>query len=111
MSIIRTTTTTGVTEIPPPPLETTLMLAGRMPALGQVRFRFSVPRATQARLEVLDVTGRRVRNIDLGRQAAGWHDVRWEGDAEGGGRAAPGVYFVRLITDEARMNQRVVLLN
>lgn len=48
------------------------------------------------RLELLDVSGRRVRQLHGGVAAPGAMTVAWDGLADDGGRAASGVYFARL---------------
>ncbi len=61
-----------------------------------------------ARLEVLDLAGRRVR--ELGRTlAAGRHVLGWDGRRDDGARAAPGVYHLRLAAGGALRTQRLVL--
>jgi hypothetical protein len=58
---------------------------------------FTAPGAGPLRLDIVDVTGRRVRQLDLGIREAGHHAVLWDGQDDRGGRAAPGVYYaVRL---------------
>ena len=50
---------------------------------------------------VLDARGREVRVLASGPHAAGADARAWDGLAEDGRRAAPGVYFVRLIAPSA----------
>ena len=57
---------------------------------------YAIPRDGWVRLEVLDVTGRRVRVLDLGFRSAGYHRVRWDGTDESGRSVAAGVYYLRL---------------
>lgn len=67
------------------------------PASGQASFGFVMPAEGDARLEVLDVTGRVVwsqRNT-LGAGAHAWH---WDGRDTHGTRVSTGVYLVRLTT-------------
>lgn len=62
------------------------------PARGLVRFEIA-RRDGDARLELLDLGGRRVWGTDLvGTRAS----VEWRGERDAGGRAAPGVYLARL---------------
>src|SRR5262245_19839498 len=68
---------------------------------GALNVEFSLPDASQARLEVLDVPGRRVSERSLDGMGEGRHTVALSG-AE---RLAPGLYFVRL---EQGVRQRTV---
>lgn len=58
--------------------------------------RFSLGAAGAVTLDIHDVRGRRVRRLVGGEQAAGPHEVRWDGTDDGGRRLAAGVYLVRL---------------
>jgi hypothetical protein len=62
------------------------------PAAGDAWISFALPGSERAAIDVLDVSGRVVREIDLGAPGPGNH--RWNLSA--GGRLAPGVYIVRL---------------
>jgi flagellar hook assembly protein FlgD len=52
--------------------------------------------ARGARLEIYDAAGRRVRNLVDDQREAGVHTVTWDGQADGGARVSPGVYYARL---------------
>ncbi len=68
------------------------------PFVRETQFRFALQNAGDARLEVFDVRGRRIRTVLAARLAAGRHVVAWDGrDAHGDG-VAPGFYFYRLVT-------------
>lgn len=78
------------------------------PARGEVRVRWSLPRGGDAEVAVFDVQGRRVATLARGTQAAGSHDATWSGRDEQGRPAAPGVYLVRVRTNEGLASRRVV---
>lgn len=48
-------------------------------------------------IDVLDVRGHRVASLYSGRQAAGRHEVTWDGTDDSGLRLPSGAYFVRLV--------------
>jgi hypothetical protein len=70
------------------------------PARGAARFEFAVGqqhgRGATAQVAVYDVAGRRVRVFGEGTYPPGRHTVIWDGTADDGRPAAPGVYFARL---------------
>jgi hypothetical protein len=76
------------------------------PAEGVALLRFSLPAAGSARLDIVDVTGRRVwtRRESLG---PGAHEWRWDGRDAGGRAVRAGVYEVRLVTPWGTRNTRL----
>ena len=73
---------------------------------GALTVGFTLPSATTASLELLDVAGRRIATRDLGTLGAG-HHVLNVGD---GSRLAPGLYLVRLRQGaNVRVSRAVVL--
>ena len=59
--------------------------------------RFVLAHAADARLDIVSVSGERVRHFEFANAGAGSHDVAWRGETDRGGQAASGVYFCRLI--------------
>jgi 1,4-alpha-glucan branching enzyme len=69
------------------------------PARGRATISWSAPRAGTARLDVMDLAGRRVATLADGPVTAGERRSVWNG-ADDAGRAVPaGVYFARLALD------------
>ena len=63
-----------------------------------------LPESTQSLvLNITDASGRLVRRLELGTQAAGEVPFQWDGFGDDGKRAAPGTYY---ITAEARYGDR-----
>lgn len=63
------------------------------PSAGDAFISFSLPRSTPARIELLDIQGRKVADQDLGALEAGRHVVRLAGSV----RHASGTYILRLL--------------
>jgi hypothetical protein len=78
------------------------------PSSGRVEIVWSLPRAGPARLAVLDIAGRQVAWLANGSLPAGRHRSVWDGRS-GSGRAAPGVYLVRLHHEGRDVTARVLL--
>jgi hypothetical protein len=72
------------------------------PASGASSFRFSLPVGGPVRLELFDVSGRRVRELAKQEMSAGIHELSWDGRDADGVHAASGVYFARLSWAGAR---------
>ncbi|MBZ0268263.1 hypothetical protein K8I85_08905 [bacterium] len=77
------------------------------PFLAGTSLRFSLPSpASEVRIDVFEVTGRRVATILDRALARGTHIVGWDSRDEAGRRVAPGTYFARLTVDGRREGER-----
>jgi YVTN family beta-propeller protein len=99
-------------SVPPTPGSGGLLwLAGRNPANVESRLGFAVPRPGPARMEVFDVTGRRVQTLVRNpAHRAGIFEHVWDLRDDRARRVSPGVYFVRLTAPGVSGSQRVVVL-
>jgi hypothetical protein len=80
------------------------------PTRGTTSIAYVVSRPGAVRLEVFDLTGRRVAVLQHGQQGAGPHRVLWNGITVDGSLASPGIYLVRLQTEEETESRRIVRL-
>jgi hypothetical protein len=69
------------------------------PAAGPVRIACTLPARAHARLEVADVTGRRVATVLDGCFEPGLHEAVWDARDARGASVAAGVYVYRLVVD------------
>jgi hypothetical protein len=93
-------------EVPRAELE----LAGAMPNPARssaLNVRFRLAGFEPARLELIDVSGRRVIGRELGALGSGWHTT----DLATGARIRPGVYALRLTQGTAQIGRRVVVVD
>jgi hypothetical protein len=72
---------------------------------------FALGRSARTTLRVYVVAGRRVRTLENAALKAGRHLRVWDGRTDVGGRAAPGVYFSRLESDELVLSMKVILVD
>lgn len=72
--------------------------------------RFQLPRETDVRLAVYDLSGRQVRLVAQRSFPAGVHTLPWNGRDEAGRRLASGVYFYRLEAGEFTCTRRTSLI-
>lgn len=70
---------------------------------------FTLPKATEARLTVLDIAGREQAVLIEGAHAAGRHVLRWNGRSDSGAKLPAGVYLLRLETSDRETSQKVIL--
>ena len=80
------------------------------PSAGATNLRFALPHAGSVTLEVIDVTGRRVRALLAAELAAGEHGASWDLRDDTGARVRPGLYFLRLVTPTQSVSRRMVAL-
>lgn len=86
-------------------------LPERNPAHTRVGVTLVVNRAiANARIELFDVSGKRVRTLRAGALSAGTQSIDWDGRRENGAQAHTGVYFIRAQLDGHEQVKRFVLL-
>jgi hypothetical protein len=73
---------------------------------GRFSVAFALPTNEPARLELLDVTGRRVASREVGSLGPGRHQLA----LDGGAHLPPGVYLVRLVQAQTTRTTRVVVI-
>ncbi len=88
----------AVTAVPPSAASGVALLAPRPdPATSTSRLAWTQSRAGHARVEIWDLTGRRVRTLVDGERPAGSHESDWDLADASGSRVQAGLYFVRLM--------------
>ena len=74
---------------------------------ASTEFRWTGRSELAARVEIFDVSGRRVRRLDV---PSGESRIAWDGRGTSGAPVASGVYLARLLEGNTRMDARVVVL-
>ncbi|MFI5371390.1 MAG: FG-GAP-like repeat-containing protein [Candidatus Eisenbacteria bacterium] len=100
----------GVGEGPLATDDRSLSAPSPNPMRNRSTISFSLDRAAKVSLAILDIQGRRVRQLVDGMQTAGRHDASWGGEADDGRDAAPGVYFYRLETGGKVTSRKLALI-
>ncbi len=83
---------------------------GGDPLTGAHRLRWTLERASDIELAVVDVTGRRVRHLAQGTFLAGTHEFSWDGRDDDGRMLSAGAYFVVGRIGSERTSARLFLL-
>jgi hypothetical protein len=81
------------------------------PFNGKVAFRFSLPEAGAARLDVFDLAGRRLKTWEWNTLEAGDHSIDWDGRTEAGRSAPTGTVLLRLNAMGRTLTQKAVRIN
>jgi hypothetical protein len=91
-------------------LPLTLLPPSPNPARTETEIRWHLPRIGATRLEVFDLTGRRVSLLLDGRLPAGVHCIAWDGCDDSRHEVASGVYLIRLTRDACSEATRLIWL-
>ena len=81
------------------------------PSVGSSTVEFATAENADATLRILDVTGRRVRDLIRGSLGAGPHRVPWDGRDDSGRRVPSGIYFVTLTAGHHHGQVKLVMLS
>jgi hypothetical protein len=75
------------------------------------RIRFGLPEPTTVSLTVFNIEGRCVTRL-VAREVlpAGFHTAVWDGRDTSNRRVASGTYFYRLVTDDAVISKKMLVL-
>ena len=92
------------------PAEFALHTARPNPFAHATAIRFDLPRASDMKLEVFDVQGRRIATLSSGPRGAGRHMTQWDGRTDSGARAGGGIYLCRMTAGEFHAERRITLL-
>ncbi|MCP4634251.1 MAG: T9SS type A sorting domain-containing protein, partial [candidate division Zixibacteria bacterium] len=71
---------------------------------------YGLPKASQVKLVVYDITGRFVKTLVDDYQSAGYKYVIWDGTNESGDNVATGIYFYNLHAGEFQKLKKMTLL-
>ncbi|MBD3161581.1 MAG: hypothetical protein GF346_05105 [Candidatus Eisenbacteria bacterium] len=99
-----------VTAVAPDRIPFALLPPAPHPVRGQTSLRFDLPSAGPVRLEIYELSGRRVRRFQWESLPAGRSLVLWDGTNQSGHPAASGIYWMRLDWAGRQATRRLVLL-
>ena len=83
------------------------------PAVFPLELRFDTPVDSGVKLDIYDVSGRRVHRVLDSRRPAGHHVVVWNGRDEAGGHMTSGLYLVRMTAksgNQSYANTRPIMI-
>ncbi len=107
---IQITGETDVQQEEAVPLVTQLNPAYPNPFNPETMLSFTLKNSGPAKLQVFDITGRRVKTVHDDYTEKGYHQFVWDGSSDEGRKAVSGIYFYRLITADYKEVRKVILL-
>ena len=96
--------------IPVERFETRLLPIAPNPGRGPFALAFSLARPEVVRVELIDVSGRRVRTLVDEPRSAGNHTVSWSGRDDQGRSLTNGIYVVRFTAGSYVAKQKLLVL-
>jgi len=93
-----------------PPKETLLEKAYPNPFNPQTNITYHLAEATQVKITVFDMLGRKVKELYNGSKPAGSYHIYWNGTNEDGMKASNGVFIIRMLTGNIRQIQKVMFI-
>jgi PKD domain/FlgD Ig-like domain len=94
----------------PVPIQVRLYPAHPNPFNPSTTLSFDVASTSEVKILIIDVRGRKVRQLVQRRYDAGTHSVVWDGRDDSGMRMQSGAYLVRLVVGSETRSGRLVLL-
>jgi glucuronoarabinoxylan endo-1,4-beta-xylanase len=70
---------------------------------------YNINKRFDVQITIYDILGREVRKFAVGMQAAGSHNILWDGRNSLGKKAANGIYFCRLQTEDESQVVKMIL--
>lgn len=99
----------GVTP-PAPGFPPSLGPAFPNPFRAGTTIEYRLAERTPVDIRVYDIAGRLVRTLVVDTREPGRHTIRWNGEADHGGRVRSGIYFLRLEANATRVSRKLLLL-
>jgi hypothetical protein len=79
------------------------------PTTGQLAVNYTLDVRMPVRLEVRDMQGRTVRQMELGTLPAGNHTAQWDGLDNDGKAVAAGTYLCRIVTPRVQVSRTFII--
>ena len=76
----------------------------------QTQLQFGLVKAGDVTIDIYDLHGRRVIQVQNGHLSAGHHSIEWRGRDSANRGVSSGVYFVRLVGDDFQLKQKILLV-
>lgn len=101
----------AVTGVDETPALTVLSVRGNHPNpfAGSTELEIGLPAPSDIKIEVFDVAGRRVSEVDVRGARAGWQKVPFSGRGRDGSALASGVYFYRVGANGTTITRKMVI--
>lgn len=79
------------------------------PAINSCNIRFIIPKLQEVKMQIIDATGRVIKNLYSGYPSSNSFSLLWNGTDETGQKVNSGTYFCELETETERIAKKFVL--
>ncbi|MBC8367226.1 T9SS type A sorting domain-containing protein [bacterium] len=95
---------------PDVPVATELVGSHPNPFNPSTTITYALAQGGELQIRIFDLTGRRVATLWDGQQAAGNHELIWNGRDQNGHELSSGVYFLKFTAESYTQSQKLILL-
>ncbi len=72
--------------------------------------QYGLPEQSDIKLNIFDITGRRIKQWNISNQQPGWHEVIWDGTDMNGNTVSTGIYIYSLQADDFVDTKKMVFM-
>jgi len=89
--------------------ETKLFPPAPNPFSRKTTICYTLAKEGRVTIEVLDISGKLIRRLVNGKERPGRYLIIWDGKDSWGRKVASGIYILRFISDDYRINRKLIL--
>ncbi len=97
-------------EVSMPSMETALFQNHPNPFNPSTTIRYYLPESGRVTIDIVNVSGRRIRRLVDDDKQGGYHRATWDGTDRAGHQVSSGVYFYIMRSDSKRLTKKMTLL-
>ncbi|MEO0114641.1 MAG: T9SS type A sorting domain-containing protein, partial [candidate division WOR-3 bacterium] len=80
------------------------------PFASKIQIRYSIPKENKVTIRIFNSLGQAVKTLVNNNQKPHTYSITWDGSDDIGNKLANGIYFIRIETDDGKLDKKIVLL-
>jgi YVTN family beta-propeller protein len=80
------------------------------PFNNRIQIRYTIPKETKVYIKVYNSLGQSIKTLVNGSQKPNDYSIGWGGKDDVGNKLANGIYFIRIETDNTKLEKKIVIL-
>jgi len=92
------------------PKEFTLKNAYPNPFNPVTTIRYGLPKDSEVKITIFDISGRKIKTIIDSKQQAGWYDMQWNGINDQNVQVSSGMYLYKMTADNYTQTKKILLI-